>query len=285
MVTTASPVGDLTLGHILEAVGVTDPGEVIVLRHTVRPKDPASLRDLSEQGVLAYTRIQTRKTNILPTTPPPLWLAFIAEGQRGTHSRFFAAYENRGELPEEGTSETRAYDLHPSPLMGSLRNRLVIDWGSGAIGWAKRGPKAAQLPVVEIADPTVVPFPGYGDVLLTFDELRKVVTDRWHAPWRAALSSVQGIYAILDTRTGQLYVGKADGKERILGRWTSYSQDGHGGNVALKELGVKDPTHKQDFMFSILRVFDPNAPTTEVNAAESHFKRALTTQQFRLNRN
>jgi hypothetical protein len=54
--------------------------------------------------------------------------------------------------------------------------------------------------------------------------------------------------------------------------------------VALKELGVMDPTHKQDFMFSILRVFDPNAPTTEVNAAESHFKRALTTPQFRLNR-
>ena len=264
---------------------MTDPGEVIVLRHTVRLKDSASLRDLSEQGVLAYTRIQTRKTNILPKEPPPLWLALIAEGQRGTQSRFFTAYENRGELPDEGTSETRAYDLHPSPLMGSLRNRSVIDWGAGAIGWAKRGAKAAQLRVVEIADPAVVPFPGYGNVLLPFDELRKVGTGRWHAPWRAALSSVQGIYAILDTRTGQLYVGKADGSERILGRWTAYSQDGHGGNVALKELGVKDPTHKQDFMFSILRVFDPNAPTTEVNAAESHFKRALTTQQFRLNRN
>jgi hypothetical protein len=69
-----------------------------------------------------------------------------------------------------------------------------------------------------------------------------------------------------------------------LGRWTAYAQDGHWGNVALKELGVMDPTHKQDFMFSILWVFDPNAPTTEVNAAESHFKRALTTPQFRLNR-
>jgi hypothetical protein len=38
-------------------------------------------------------------------------------------------------------------------------------------------------------------------------------------------------------------------------------------------------------MFSILRVFDPNAPTTEVNAAESHFKRALATRHFGLNRN
>jgi hypothetical protein len=38
-------------------------------------------------------------------------------------------------------------------------------------------------------------------------------------------------------------------------------------------------------VFSILRVFDPSAPTTEVNAAESHFKQALMTRQFGLNRN
>lgn len=91
--------------------------------------------------------------------------------------------------------------------------------------------------------------------------------------------------AISDAPTGQLYVGKADGIERILCRWTAYAQDGHGGNVALRELGIKDPSHRHDFVFSILRVFDPNAPTAEVNAAESHFKRALMTREFGLNRN
>lgn len=50
-------------------------------------------------------------------------------------------------------------------------------------------------------------------------------------------------------------------------------------------LGVRDPKHKHDFVFSILRIFDPSAPTTEVNAAESHFKAALLTRQFGLNRN
>lgn len=139
-----SPAGDLSLGHILQAAGLADLGEVIVLRHTIRPKDLASLRELSEQGVLAYTRIQTRKTNIFPKEPPPLWLVFVAEGERGTQSRFFTAYENRGELPDEGTTETRAYDLHPSPLLESLRNRLVIDWGAGAIRWAKRGANAER---------------------------------------------------------------------------------------------------------------------------------------------
>lgn len=280
-----SPTGDLSLGHLLQAAGLTEADQVIALRHTVRPKDPASLRDLSEEGVLAYTRVQTRATNILPKTPPPLWLVFIAEGERGTHSRFFCAYENHGELPDEQNDTMRTYDLKPTPLLGSLRNRLVIDWDGAAIRWASRGPHAARLPVVEIADSTSVPFPGYGGVRVTFDELRQVVTDRHYSQWRAALSSVQGIYAILDSRTGQLYVGKADGGERILGRWTAYAQDGHGGNVALRELGVKDPSHKQDFVFSILRVFDPSAPTAEVNAAESHFKFALASREFGLNRN
>ena len=285
MTSPPSPTGDLTLGRILQATGLADLSDVIVLRRTIRPKHPPSLHEQSESAVLAYTRTQERRTNIFPKVPPPLWLVFVAEGERGTQSRFFMAYENRGELPAEGTAEVRAYNLRASTLLDSLRHRLVIDWGPGAIRWAKLGPSAARLQVVEIADPTVVPFPGYGGVLLTFDELRKVVADRQYAPWRSALSAVQGIYALLDARTGQLYVGKADGAQRILGRWSTYVKDGHGGNVALKELGVKDPGPKQDFMFSILRVFDPNAPTTDVNAAESHFKRALASRQFGLNRN
>lgn len=280
-----SPVGALTLGHVLQVAGVSDANGAIAIRHTVRPNDPKSLRDLTEEGILAYTRVHTVRTNIFPKEPPALWLVFLAEGARGTRSRFYTAYENRGEVLAERTDDLRSYDLLPSMLLEKLRSRLLVDWGAGAIGWAKRGTKAAALPVIEIADPTVVPFPGYGGVLLTYDELLKAVDDPRYATWRAALSAVQGIYAISDARTGQLYVGKADGTERLLGRWTSYAQDGHGGNVALRELGIKDPSHKQDFVFSILRVFDPSAPVAEVNAAESHFKRALMTREFGLNRN
>lgn len=285
MISPASPTGDLTLGHVLQAAGVTTASEVIALRHTIRPRDPSSLRNLSPEGVLAYTRVHTVRTNIFPKVPPPLWLVFVAEGVRGTRSRLVTTYENHGEIPAERTAELRAYDLRRSPVLESLRNRLVVEWGSGPIGWAKRGPKAAALPVAEIADPTVVPFPGYGNVLLAYDELRKVVEEPQFAPWRAALGAVQGVYAISEMRTGQLYVGKADGNERILGRWTAYAQDGHGGNVALKALGVKDPSHRHDFVFSILRILDPSAPATEVNAAEAHFKKALLTREFGLNRN
>jgi hypothetical protein len=91
-----------------------------------------------------------------------------------------------------------------------------------------------------------------------------MVSDPRYADWRAALSEVQGIYLITDASKGKQYVGKADGAERILGRWRSYAQDGHGGNVALRDLafvstadGRIRTNHARHFVFSILRVFGP----------------------------
>lgn len=88
-----------------------------------------------------------------------------------------------------------------------------------------------------------------------------------------------------DTSTGRLYVGKANGAEKFLGRWGEYARNGHGGNVALRELAAADARHRQHFQFSILQVFSPSAPTAQVDAAEAHFKRALLTRQFGMNLN
>lgn len=85
------------------------------------------------------------------------------------------------------------------------------------------------MPVVEIADPARVPFPGFDNVLITHDELVAVVEDSRYAEWRTALAAVQGVYLVADSSSGELYVGKADGTERPLGRWSAYARDGHGG--------------------------------------------------------
>lgn len=131
-------------------------------------------------------------------------------------------------------------------------------------------------------------------MLLTFHELREMITSTRYSDWRAALSEVQGIYLITDSSNGKQYIGKADGTERILGRWTTYARDGHGGNVALRELASESiapggiPTrtdHARHFVFSILRVFGPSSPPSEVNSAESHYKSALMTRDFGLNGN
>lgn len=100
-----------------------------------------------------------------------------------------------------------------------------------------------------------------------------------YASWRTALASVIGIYLITDTRDGRHYVGKADGSESIRQRWSSYAANGHGGNVELRNL------QPSTFRLSLLRVFDPATPTRQVDAAESHFKRALDSRRHGLNRN
>lgn len=97
--------------------------------------------------------------------------------------------------------------------------------------------------VVEIADPEAVPFPGYDRFVIDYSTLQAVIDDSRYASWRTALAAVQGIYLIADKKTGRLYVGKADGSERFLGRWTAYARDGHGDNVLLKELAAADATH------------------------------------------
>lgn len=279
--TTTSRTGDLTLGHIFVAAGL-DPSQVVALRHTYTSDGLATPADVTPPNLLEYVRKQG-VSNKLGRTPPFIWLNFMTDGQR--RSRFLTAYENHGEVPAERTADNRYFDLRPSDVLASLRDRLVIDWSRDAVNWAKTGTAASAFPVVEVADPQAVPFPGFDRVLITHSDLQDVVADSRYAAWRTALGAVQGIYLIADASTGKLYVGKADGSDRILGRWSAYARDGHGGNVALRELADLDMTHRQHFVFSILRVFGPTATTTEVDEAETHFKRAMLTRQHGLNRN
>ena len=60
------------------------------------------------------------------------------------------------------------------PVLESLRNRLVIEWGAGSIKWSRLGAAAAPLPVVEIADPTVVPALGMGQYCFPLTSCRRL---------------------------------------------------------------------------------------------------------------
>ncbi len=272
----------LTLGDILKAAGVEDLRSVLVIRHTYNAEGLSGPSDLTPQRVLEYTRVQSVRGKF-PAVPPPLWLLFVADG--GRSSRFLWAYENHGELEAHREGDWRTFDLRPSGFMDSLRDRLVVEWSRDTVNWAKSAATAAAFPVMEIADPAVVPFPGYDRLFIDYGELQKVVEDRRYRDWRTALGAVQGIYLIADEKTGKLYVGKADGAERILGRWTAYARSGHGGNVALRAAVGLDADHPQHFKFSILRVFGPNATTAEVDQAEAHYKRALLSRTHGYNRN
>ncbi|MDN4491050.1 GIY-YIG nuclease family protein [Demequina sp. SYSU T00068] len=279
----ASWRGRLNLRAILVAAGIKNLDEVLVIRHTFKEAGLLSPADATPEKVLAYTREQVIGAGKFPKEPPRWWLVFIADGRR--RSRLFGAYENLGEAEAERTETLRFYDLVESDLLDALDGRLVIEWSADGINWAKRGAVAADFPVVEISDPGAVPFPGFDRVTLPFAQLREVVSDSRYAAWRTALGAVQGIYLIADSQTGRLYVGKADGSERILGRWRYYAETGHGGNVLLKDLLDTDPSRVEHFTWSLLRVFGSNTTQDVVDEAESHFKDTLLTKRFGYNAN
>lgn len=163
--------------------------------------------------------------------------------------------------------------------MAELRNRLVVGWRSPRTWWMQ-GVTAASYPVNGIADAEPIPFPGFDKLVLSYPRLQAVMRERRYASWNTALSSVKGIYPITDTRDGRHYVGKADGLESIRQRWNAYAANGHGGNVELRGL---DP---RTFRYSLLRVFDPSTPTSEINDAEGHYILALDSRvPHGLNRN
>lgn len=278
---TSSTSGELNLGHIFAVAGV-DVSDIVVLRHTYKPDGLKTEADLTPEKVLDYTR-QQGVNNKLGKNPPGIWAVFITDG--GLRSRLLTVYENHGEVDSERTDDRRSFDLRPSPVLDAYARRLVIQWSGDPVNWAKPGSDASAFHVLEIADPQAVAFPGFDNVLLTHAALQSVVEDSRYAAWRTALGAVQGVYLIADKSTGQLYVGKADGGDNILGRWSAYARDGHGGNVALRNLAGLDSRHARHFQFSILRVFGPSVPTAEIDAAEAHFKRALLTREYGLNRN
>lgn len=281
----ADLTGALTLADLLTASGVNPGPDLAIIRHAYRADGLRDAADATAARVLEYTRVQEAMPGKARAAfAATKWLIFIADG--GRRARLFAAYENLGEVPDERTEQLRSFDLRESDVLASLRGRLVIDWGRGALAWVRSGDTAASFPVIEIADPAIVPFPGFDSVCIGYDELQLVMEDSRYRDWRAALRSVKGVYLIADsTGPGRLYVGKADGVEGILGRWSQYARDGHGGNVALREISNIDPTHAGNYTFSILRVLGTNAAEIEIDAAESHYKNALLTRQFGHNAN
>lgn len=130
-------------------------------------------------------------------------------------------------------------------------------------------------------------FPGFENVDLSFEELETLVRNS-RPDWKAALSSVKGVYLISDTTTGKRYIGSAYGNQGIWSRWCSYVATGHGGNVELCAL-VNDPTLeycRKAFRFALLESRPAPTPDVMILARESFWKAILLSRgDFGLNRN
>ncbi len=136
----------------------------------------------------------------------------------------------------EGTEAAFRYDTELLPGQVDLIGRIIVKyrreyrasyiWGHGF---------GNQLEVAEILESalSIEEFPGYTDVIISHSKL-KLISEKEEPSWKSALSSVNGVYLVMDKETGRHYVGSATGEGGLWQRWHAYAETGHGGNSELK---------------------------------------------------
>ena len=220
-------------------------------------------------------------------------------GIERTKAKFIGVYKVKDEepfkrehLPEnypypqiaEGTRYF--YKLEKVAGFEDLEDRAIIEWGGSARRWdqwLKNEKEVFEM----LPRGSVGPFPGYLDLILKFDKLCEIVNNPdSNRVWHTMLSAIAGVYLIIDTITGNQYVGSAYGKNGIMGRWTRYSKDGHGGNVKLQELlGACGSEYAANFSFTILQTVSTSLSRREVIECENIWKDKLGSRAFGLNLN
>ncbi len=210
-------------------------------------------------------------------------LSFI--GERDKYAKFVGVWEILSSH-KRGANGFR-YSSREIKDFNDLKGRLVVQWGKGTRSWTQWLHTKGDKEIVELLPPNyVMDFPGYYDFTLTYDQLSEIVNDpKTHREWQRMLSSVCGVYLVLDRRSGKQYIGSAYGTDGIWARWKKYVKTPSGGNKMLRELLRGSCKRHKHFQFSILRVLEPNARRGDVIAAEVCSKRKLGSRAFGLNSN
>ena len=211
-------------------------------------------------------------------------ISFIAERHR--YAKFVGVWEVHSKQKHK---VKKGYQYRTKELAGfnSLESRLIVRWGEGTRSWTQWLHKHGNKDVVEILPENyVMDFPGYYNFVLSYEQLTTMIKHPdSNREWHRMLSSVSGIYIILDKRSGKQYVGSAYGVGGFWKRWRGYVNSKSGGNILLKELLEKAPSRYKHFQFSILRVLEHGATKDEVLSEESLTKRKLGSRAFGLNSN
>jgi hypothetical protein len=220
-------------------------------------------------------------------------------GLSGTRSGFYGVYKVHGHRSAtEGPILTSCkwsqdwhgssqffYDLERDQQFDDLRDRLIIDWGPGALSWVQN---LSNKPVLEILAPgrKLPPFVDYLEFSLTYAELKDLFgNEEAHRDWRIPLSAVAGVYLILAESSGELYIGSAYGESGIWGRWRNYAATGDGGNIQLRELIGANIDYPERFRFSVLQILPKTMARDEVFQRETLYKQKFGTRANGLNSN
>lgn len=130
-------------------------------------------------------------------------------------------------------------------------------------------------------------FPGYENIRLSYQQLATII-HRKREGWLDALKNQKAVYLITDRKTGKLYVGSATAQwGMLLQRWSSYIENGHGGNVELKELVQKEGFDyvKRNFQYSVLENYNARMDDKYVLQREVWWKETLCSRTHGYNSN
>lgn len=200
-------------------------------------------------------------------------------GEEGTKSRFLGVYRIIETITNDSFSPFY-YKMIEVDGFENLKERVIIDWGKGARSWCQGIHNEKEI--IEITPGFADAFPGYPNVILKFYQLKEII-NKGYPEWKRMLSAVNCIYAILDNKTGKIYVGSTYNRQGIWGRWEVYVKtNGHGNNVSLKEMVESDPKYADNFIFSILHILPINISAEEAIKEEELFKNKLGAISFGL---
>lgn len=208
-------------------------------------------------------------------------------GEPNMEARFIGVFKNNG-IETELSEEHCLYDFQEVTGFEILKERIIIDWGTSALGWHQWMNENLK-PVVRIdrgfTDGNIPIFTTYNDVLLNYDNLR-LIFEKQNEEWKSKLEACNCVYLILDKFTGKQYVGVTYNKTGIWGRWADYAKDGHGNDKDLSELIKKYPSYgKDNFQWCILETLPLNVLPEYAIDRESLYKEKLGTRNFGYNNN
>jgi len=189
---------------------------------------------------------------------------------------------------KKGRNSPYLYQTQLIPGQRDLLGRVVVKYKRrfrSSYIWGHTYGQLLEVSEVRPERMAIEDFPGYTNVLVPHRVL-KIVVDHSEASWRAALSSVKGVYLIIDTATGKSYIGSATADGGIWQRWSAYARTGHGGNFELKALLAKRGIgYADNFQYAVLETADSHASKEYIEAREAHWKDALLSREFGYNAN
>jgi hypothetical protein len=276
----------IMLNSLLRESGLS-LGDVRLLRHkdkrATKGRSPYELwRDERWQFELYQSsqRIENRKK-----LSAPYWAVFIVNLNDETmfggvyQARYRGLWEQDTPMPHieggiEKAGSCDAYNLTLDETMADLIGKLFIDWGPGALAWIQYAERNNKQVTELRAAFKEEAFPGFLNFIQPLSKLGKLPKN-----WETALSASRGVYLLTCPQTKEQYVGSATGEAGFLGRWQSYIQTGHGGNLGLKS---RDPS---DYQVSILEVAGTSATPDDILAMEGRWQLKLQSLEMGLNKN